>query len=114
MPTPKNILIADDENAILKLFEKMFRDENYRLFLASDGEKAVQLAKKHPMDVAILDLIMPKMGGVESLKEIKGIDEHTEVLIITEMRNCRGLKRYSLITVPLIISSNLLTSRNLN
>jgi len=79
----KNILIADDESAIRRLFEKLLRDEKHRLFLAPDGQEAVRLAKLHPMDLAILDLAMPRMGGVESLKKIKAIDENTEVLIIT-------------------------------
>ena len=79
----KNILIADDESAIQRLFEKLLRDENFRLFFAPNGEEAVHLARIHPMDLAILDLVMPVMGGLESLKQIKAIDQHTEVLIIT-------------------------------
>ncbi len=79
----KNILIADDESSIRRLFEKLLRDEKHRLFFAPDGEEAVRLAKLHPMDLAVLDMVMPKMGGLEALKEIKAIDEYTEVLIIT-------------------------------
>lgn len=84
IPMPKkNILIADDESAIRSLLEKLLRDERHRLFFASDGEEAVRFAKMHPMDLAVLDMVMPRMGGLEAIKEIKAIDEHTEVLIIT-------------------------------
>ena len=43
--------------------------------------------------MAILDLVMPKMGGVESLKEIKAIDQNTEVLIITGNAELNGLEK---------------------
>ena len=91
-PCPKkNILIADDESAIRRLFEKLLRDENNRLFFAPDGEEAVRIAKTHPMDLAVLDMVMPRMGGLEAIKEIKAIDEHTEVLIITGNAEFEGL-----------------------
>ena len=93
MPSPKNILVADDEGAILKLFEKLLQGENYRLFFASDGDEAVQVAKSHPIDLAILDLVMPRMGGLTSLRGIKEIDEHTEVLIITGNAEIDGLEK---------------------
>lgn len=89
----KNILIADDESAIRRLFEKLLQDETHRLFFAPDGEEAVRLAKMHPMDLAILDLRMPRMGGLEALKEIKAIDEHTEVLIITGNAELENLNK---------------------
>lgn len=91
--SPKNILIADDEVSILKLFEKLLRNEKYTLFFASDGQEAVDLARKQPLDLAILDLLMPKMGGLESLKKIKTIDERIEVLIITGNAELGGLER---------------------
>ncbi|HKI48318.1 MAG TPA: ATP-binding protein [Desulfobacteria bacterium] len=93
MPPPKNILVADDESAILKLIEKWFRDEDYCLFFASDGEEAVLVAENHPIDLAILDLVMPKMGGLDSLREIKKIDKNTEVLIITGNADLNGLEK---------------------
>ena len=71
MPSPKNILVADDEAAILKLLNEVLQCENYRLFFTSDGEEALQVAKRHPIDLAILDLVMPRMGGLDALREIK-------------------------------------------
>ena len=79
----ENILVADDEQGIRKLFAKLFRDSDYKLFFACNGEEAVALAEKHPIDVAILDLGMPKMDGIAALKRIKEIDETIEILVIT-------------------------------
>ena len=88
----KNILIADDEPAVRKMLEKLLRNDAYRLFFACDGEEAVALTQKHTIDVAILDVAMPKMGGVEALKEIKAIDHHIEVIMITGNVELGGLK----------------------
>ena len=93
MPSPKSILVADDEAAILKLFKELLQDENYRLFLTSNGEEAIQVAKSHPIDLAILDLAMPRMGGLDALREIKKIDNHTEALIITGNAELKGLEK---------------------
>jgi len=93
MTPQKNILIADDESAILKLFQKLFQDENYCLLFASDGVEAVETAKNNSVDLAILDLAMPRMGGMEALREIKKIDNHTEALIITGNAELKGLEK---------------------
>ncbi len=92
MPPQPNILIADDEPPILKLFDNVLRGEKYTLFYASDGEEAVEVAENHPIDLAILDLRMPKLGGMQAFKEIKTIDKNTEVLIITGQTHLKDLE----------------------
>ncbi len=89
----KNILIADDEPSIRKMLEKLLRNDAYSLFFACDGEEAVALTQKHPIDVAILDVAMPKMGGVEALKQIKAIDHYIQVIMITGNIELGGLKK---------------------
>ncbi|MDY6839461.1 MAG: PAS domain S-box protein [Thermodesulfobacteriota bacterium] len=79
----RSILIADDEEAVRTLFEKMLEDEGYRLFVASNGKEAVEISRTNAIDLAILDLVMPEMDGIEALKRIKEIDNTTEVLIMT-------------------------------
>ena len=69
--TEKKILIADDEKAIRKMLGKLLKNDGYELLFASDGQTAVDLARSNRIDLAILDLVMPRMGGIEALKEIK-------------------------------------------
>jgi len=79
----KNILIADDDKSIQKMFVKLLMNEGYRIFLASDGIEAVEVVRNNRIDLAILDIVMPQMDGVEALKGIKEIDKTIEVLMIT-------------------------------
>jgi len=79
----RSILIADDEEAVRSLFARMLEGEDYRLFVAANGKEAVEISRANAIDLAILDLMMPEMDGIEALKRIKEIDNTTEVLIMT-------------------------------
>lgn len=79
----KNILIADDDERIQKMIVELLRDEGYRFFLASNGKEAVEIAGNNPIDLAVLDMVMPQMSGAEALKRIKAIDNTIGALIIT-------------------------------
>jgi len=70
----KNILIADDDQVILDILKEMIQCEGYRVFLTSNGKEAVEAIKINPIDLAILDIKMPVMDGIEALEEIKKID----------------------------------------
>ncbi len=89
----ENILIADDEEAIQKLLAKFLQKEGYRLFTANNGKEAVDIVKKNPVDLAILDMIMPEMDGVEALRQIKVLDPTIEVLMITGKSNVHLLRK---------------------
>jgi PAS domain S-box-containing protein len=81
---PENsILIADDESLVRNMLARSIQSEAGQIFLACNGREAVEIARSHPIDLAILDIVMPDMGGVEALRQIKEIDETTEVLMIT-------------------------------
>lgn len=77
------VLVADDDPGVRDLFKELLDAEGYRLFFASNGREAVEIATHQDIDVAILDLRMPLMNGIEALREIKKIDETVQVLMIT-------------------------------
>ena len=79
----KNILIADDDQVILDILKEMIQREGYKVFLASNGKEAVEAIQINPIDLAILDIKMPIMDGIEALEKIKKIDQSIEVLIMT-------------------------------
>lgn len=89
------ILVADDDPQVLELFRELLDKGGYRLFTALHGKEAVEIARNHPIGVAILDLRMPGMDGVEALKEIKGINERTQVLIVTAYADTESLRECS-------------------
>ena len=65
----KRLLIVDDEKNILKLYEKEFREEGYEVTTASSGLEALQRLAEIPVDLVILDIRMPGLNGLETLKK---------------------------------------------
>ena len=79
----KKILIADDEKNMIWAMKKALKDERYRLITASDGEEAVKLTMEEEPDLILLDLRMPKLDGMEALKEIRRMDDKIPVIMLT-------------------------------
>ncbi|ABO49170.1 two component transcriptional regulator, winged helix family [Desulforamulus reducens MI-1] len=65
------ILIADDDHRIVKIVSHSLEQEGYRVITAKDGEQAVQLATTMKPDIVIMDIMMPKLDGLEASQKIK-------------------------------------------
>ncbi len=78
-----NILIIDDDPDILDLLESILATEGYGVYRAPDGHKALEVFRSRTVDLAITDLNMPGMGGLEVLSEIKRLDADVEVIVLT-------------------------------
>src|ERR1700730_9835490 len=77
------ILVVDDEEIMREILETLLTREGYEVRLASSGEDGLALARSLPFDAAIVDIMMPGLNGIETLDELKRIDEDLAVLIIT-------------------------------
>ena len=69
--TPARILIADDNPDNLEIFRTRLATQGYEILLAVDGEEALTLAREHKPDLLLLDVMMPKMDGVDVCRKIK-------------------------------------------
>lgn len=65
------VLLVDDEAAIVAMYKEKLTDEGFTVTCAADGEEALMMAKKDRPDVILLDLIMPKINGLDVLKQLK-------------------------------------------
>jgi two-component system response regulator VicR len=77
----KLVLIVDDERGIRELLEIVMQKEGFRVALAEDGEEALQKVRELTPDLILLDLMLPKYGGFEILRELQAGD-HGEIPII--------------------------------
>lgn len=77
-----HLLIVDDEDGPRQSIRMVFR-EDYNIHLANSGEEALELAAKIPVDVAICDIRMAGISGIELLRGLKKIDPATEVILLT-------------------------------
>lgn len=79
----KNILIVDDVTAIRKAIHTALRKcESYNLIEATNGLEAMEIIRNNPIDLIIMDLVMPKKGGVEVLMELKA-NNTIEIIVMT-------------------------------
>jgi two-component system nitrogen regulation response regulator NtrX len=77
------ILIVDDEEGIRQVLSDCLRDEGYRVVLAEDGFQALRLLGEEPVELVILDVWLPNMGGIEVLQRIKAEYPEVEVVVIS-------------------------------
>ncbi|MSP59712.1 MAG: response regulator [Myxococcales bacterium] len=82
-PSRKAILIVDDELDIRELLAFELDRLGYDVEVAEHGQAAVEAAQRRRFDLAITDLKMPVMGGIETLRALKAIDPSIAVLIAT-------------------------------
>src|SRR2546430_9645007 len=76
------VLIVDDEAGVRESL-RFLLDPHFRVQAVSSGEAALQVLLRETVDVILLDLTMPGIGGVETLARIREVDESVEVVIIT-------------------------------
>ena len=91
MIQPKRILIVDDDPLIARMYENKLKTDGYDVSVAFNGEEALAGAIKNPPDLIFLDVMMPKMNGVEVLKIMRGDDrtKNIPVLVLTNYENYR-------------------------
>lgn len=81
----RTILVADDESTLLRIYERLLSSPMTRVLAASDGTRALALAREELPELAILDMSMPGLGGAEICRALRG-EERTRgmgVIILT-------------------------------
>jgi signal transduction histidine kinase len=76
------LLIVDDEDGPRQSLRVIFKDE-YDLLMADDGPSAIELAQKNEIDVAVLDIRMAGMSGIEVLERLKYVNPNIEAIMMT-------------------------------
>jgi len=111
-PPPRRgtLLIVDDEQGPREALRVVFKEE-YDLLIASNGPTAIELAQKNRIDVAVLDIRMSGMSGIEVLERLKYVDPAIEVVMLTAyettdtMRQALRLRACDYINKPFDIAN---------
>ena len=77
------ILLVDDEEIMLKYLSRFLIKKGFDISTAMNGNEALEKIKKQDFIVVLLDVLMPGMDGIETLREIKKIKPMTEVIMLT-------------------------------
>jgi DNA-binding response OmpR family regulator len=80
------ILIVEDDNAILEMYNLKFKEENFNILTAMDGLDGLEIARKELPAIILLDIMMPKMDGFAVLTELKN-DPKTKGIPVLMLSN---------------------------
>jgi len=95
MHNPPRILIVDDIEANRDILDARLRPHGYELFQAADGEEALAAAQKHLPDIILLDVMMPKLDGIEVTRRLKADSAlpFTPVILVTAKADTKDVIR---------------------
>jgi DNA-binding response OmpR family regulator len=113
---PKKILNIDDDIKINEIVKTVLTKMNYEVATANDGNEGLELVKKDPPDLILLDVVMPSMSGYEFLRAVKALraiegKEMIPVIIVTAKREMEDVFRYEGVKeymVKPVVSSDLI------
>lgn len=95
MDQQRRILVVDDEPGLAHAIQLYLEDEGYTVFTASDGQQALEVLREKLPDLIVLDVMMPRMDGFETLKRIREANWNVPVILLTvrgeERDKVRGL-----------------------
>ena len=77
------ILVIDDEPGIRNTISSILKDENFRVYTCEDALEGIELLEKKTMDLILLDVLLPKLGGLAALEQIKQGWPDVEVIMIS-------------------------------
>ncbi len=80
---PANVLIVDDEKDFVEMFGLRLQEAGERVYRAYSGRECLEKLGKEKIDVVVLDIKMPGMDGIETLKEIRKRSPIVEVIMLT-------------------------------
>ena len=91
----KKILIVDDEPNIVMSLEYTFKKNNFEVFIARDGQEALDIVKTNFPDVIILDVMMPMVDGYATLEQIRKDKnlEHTKVIFLSAKNKASDIEK---------------------
>lgn len=87
------ILIVDDQKGVRRLLEELFKRENWKVFLASDGQEAIIKAKDLNPDIILMDMKMPNMNGLDAAKHIITNNPEQSIVMMTAYGEIDVVKR---------------------
>jgi len=86
------ILVVDDENGIRQSFKMVLKD-CFNVLLAENGKEAEEFLTKNPVDLILLDILLPDVNGLDLLEKLKALDPNPEVIMVTAVKEIQSAVR---------------------
>lgn len=78
----KQVLLVEDDRFLRRACEKSLRQQGFNVSTAPDGEEALRAIRAEPPDLILLDLLMPKVSGIEVLKDLRSDEKTRDIPVI--------------------------------
>jgi len=88
----KKILVVDDEQAFLRVLQNRLESMEYEVVTASNGKEALEKIKTDKPDAVLLDIMMPVLDGIQTLKVIRKTDKNLPVFMLTASSDAERFK----------------------
>jgi DNA-binding response OmpR family regulator len=91
----KKILIIDDDEDFLSILDMKFKKEGFLVVIAKDGEEGIRIAKSENPNIILLDMALPKKGGIEVLEDLKSdeVSKNIPVIILSNFSEDENIKK---------------------
>lgn len=87
------ILVVDDQLGVRRLLYEAFREEKHIVEMAAGGEEALELLNDFKPDLIIMDMKMPGMNGIETLRQIRALDNNVTVIMMTAYGDAENIQQ---------------------
>ena len=108
MPTlAPSILITDDDLAFRETLQTVFEPQGFRTLTAGDGEEAVEIVRTHEVHLVLLDMHMPKLTGLETIRRLKQLRSMLPCILMSAdlddviVEQARLLRAFSVLSKPM-------------
>jgi two-component system, OmpR family, response regulator len=81
------LLLVEDESQLLQAYVKGLKQDGYAIDTAKDGESAVELCSINTYDLIVLDLNLPRLHGIEVLKQVRELNQAVKIIIVSANRS---------------------------
>ncbi len=102
----KTILVAEDEQAMLKTLSKKIENAGYNVLEATDGEEAISLAMEHQPNLVLLDILMPKVDGLSAAKKIREDErwgKYVSIILLTNLSDSASMEEAAKMNVDFLV-----------
>jgi len=87
------ILVVDDQFGVRRLLFETFQEDKHEVVMAEDGAEALQLLIDFKPDLILMDMKMPRMNGMETLKQIRALDCQIGVIMMTAYGDSQNMEQ---------------------
>ncbi|SHN68768.1 response regulator [Desulfitobacterium chlororespirans] len=88
-----NILVVDDQMRVRRLLFETFKEEGHLVKMAENGNEALRVLEGYKPDLIIMDMKMPEMNGIDTLKEIRTFNQDVQVIMMTAYGDAQTMER---------------------